>query len=475
MKVLFACAEALPYWKTGGLADVARGLPDALARSGHDVRILLPEYARVRRRCHEQGWPLHHEAAVSVPWPGGPRAVEIVRHQPEAGAPALFVRAQGFFDTERPYEPFPADPLSLGRRFAFFSRSVVAYARHWGADVVHLNDWQTGLVPVYDALDGMDAATVFTIHNLGYQGNFPPQLLAEVGVPANFMRTEAGLEFYGQASLIKGGLTLADRLVTVSPTYAREIRTPEYGAGLHGLLEHRRGDLHGILNGIDTEAWDPATDRLIPEQYSSLAMQGKQSCRRVLCDRAGVSGAGPVLGIVSRLAYQKGIEIILGAIPELVRQGCSLVVLGSGDPPLEHALAGVTRHFPDNVAVSFSFDEPLAHLIYAGADFFLMPSIYEPCGLGQMIAQRYGTLPIARRTGGLADTIDDGLTGFLFHEPSPAALTDAVARAAAARSSPDWPALQQRCMRRDHSWGRAAAEYDSVYRLAVGAGLTHAV
>jgi starch synthase len=464
MKVLFATAEALPYFKTGGLADVGRSLPDALVAAGHDVRLVLPAYGFLagllggaRRVCR-----------LAVPWPGGHRPADVLLHAPPSGAAAVFIRPLGFFNGRRPYEPVAGDPLSLGRRFAFFCRAVAAYARHEGMDVVHLNDWQTGLVPLFGLMDGLDAATLFTIHNLAYQGNFDPRLVTEAGIAPEFMRTENGLEFYGQASFMKAGIALADRVSTVSPTHAREIRTQEYGAGLHGLLTFRRRVLHGVLNGIDTETWDPERDPFLPARYKARDLAGRQAIRRELVSRTGLSGDGPILGMVTRLVWQKGIDVLLATIPEIVRQGCRVVILGHGEPGYEHALAAVAAEHPGSVVVQFGFDEPLAHLVYAGADLFLMPSMYEPCGLGQLIAQRYGTPPVARRTGGLADTIEDGVTGFLFDEPTAEALAAAVRRACDVRRTPLWPALQAACMRLDHSWRTSARQYEHLYHLALG-------
>ncbi|HSJ24005.1 MAG TPA: glycogen synthase [Longimicrobiales bacterium] len=471
MKILFATAEALPYWKTGGLADVARSLPDALVARGHDVRIITPRYRFFNISADAPG-RVRSEGAALVPWPGGDVVAEFTVHEPASGAGAVFVDGGDFFDTDRPYDPDPGDPLSLGRRFAFFCRAVVSYAGRWGADVVHLNDWPTGLVPVYGLTDGMQAATLFVIHNLAYQGNFPAALLPEVGVPPAFMRTENGLEFHQHLSFMKGGIALADRLVTVSPAYAAEIRTPAFGNGLHGLLTFRQRVLHGVLNGIDTTTWNPTSDPWLPATYNSRTLDRKEAARAALAENTGIRSDGPVLGVVSRLVHQKGVEILLGALPELVDQGCSVVILGNGDPELEYALARRAAQLPGRVSLHTGFNDGLAHLIYAGADFFLMPSIYEPCGLGQMIAQRYGTPPIARRTGGLADTIEDGVTGLLFDEPSPHALAGAVRRALGIWNQCGWRAMQSRCMREDHSWDRSAGEYVRLYEMALGSAFS---
>jgi starch synthase len=465
VKILFAASEALPFYKTGGLADVARALPDALLARGNDVRIVMPGYSFL----HDAVASARAETALSVPWPGGPRRASVACHVPDTGAVTAFILADTLFDTDTPYDPADTDQLSLGRRFAFFCRAVVAYARQWGADVVHMNDWQTGLVPVYAMIDGMDAATLFSIHNLAYQGNFPPRLLPDIDVSASFYRVENGLEFHGHASFMKGAIALADRLATVSPTYAREIQTPDYGSGLDGLLLHRRRTLHGVLNGIDTDAWNPSSDPLLPMRYAARTLTRKAHNRAALLEQARLSGQGAVLGMVTRLAYQKGVDILIPALPSLLEQGCSVVVLGRGDVRYERALAEFARQHPHRFAIHRGFDDAFAHLIYAGADLFLMPSLYEPCGLGQMIAQRYGTPPIARRTGGLGDTIEDGATGFLFDAPTPAAFLEAAERAVGAWQRRGWRAMQTRCMREDHSWARSAGEYERLYHLAMGA------
>jgi starch synthase len=463
MKILFAAAEALPFFKTGGLADVARALPDALSERGHDVRVVIPGYTVLDDVLRDA------QAGVdlAVPWPGGPRTAATLHVDGDA-ATTVFIRDAGHFRTRRPYEPLAREPLSLGRRFAFFSRAVTTYARAWGADVVHLNDWQTGFVPVYALVDGLAAATVFSIHNLAYQGNFPPALLPEAGVPPHLFRAENGLEFFGHASFMKAAISLADRLATVSPSYAAEIRTPSFGAGLDGLLSSRRRVLHGVLNGIDTDSWNPLRDQLLPATYGARTLARKQASRAALAHRLGLDAEGPILGMVTRLAHQKGIDLLIAAVPEFMRRGCRIVILGSGDTGYEHALAAASAEWPRRIVVHSGFDEPLAHLIYAGADFFLMPSLYEPCGLGQMIAQRYGTPPIARRTGGLRDTIQDDATGFLFDAPTPDDLTAAVDRALRRWRRRGWQAMQIRCMREDHSWMRSAVLYERIYELAIG-------
>ncbi|HEX7048697.1 MAG TPA: glycogen/starch synthase [Longimicrobiales bacterium] len=459
MRILFATSEAVPYWKTGGLADVARALPDALAARGHDVLIVHPFYRALRRRT----LPVEVVGVARLPWPGGDLPVRYLEHRPPDGAPTLFVDQPHFFDVLDPYGPTRFDRVAAGRRFALFCRAIVERARALGADIVHLNDWPTGLVPVYAQQDGVPVATVFAIHNLAYQGNFPPSLLPEVGIRPDFYRIDHGVEFYGTASFLKAGLALADRLVTVSPTYAREIQTPELGAGFDGLLRHRRHELTGILNGLDVRRWDPATDRAIEARYDADHLERKERNREALIDEFGLDPRGPVLGMVARLVHQKGIDLVLDALPALLRRGARLVILGGGEPAYEDALARAASEHATRIAACFRFDDDLARRIYAGADLFLMPSLYEPCGLGQMIAQRYGTPPVVRHTGGLVDTVRNGITGFAFRPPTPRALTAAVSRAMAAWRAPGWDSLRRRCMRIDWSWDHAAALYEQLY------------
>ena len=464
MRIIFASSEALPYWKTGGLADVAHALPAALAGREHDVRIMLPYYRTIR----ESELPLEDGGEGIIPWPGGDIPVRYWLHTPEQGAPALLVDQPGFFDVHQPYGAATEDPAWTGVRFAFFSRCVVERARAWGADVVHSNDWQTGLVPLYGILDGTPAATVFAVHNLGYQGNFNPVILDAIGIPRAFQRQENGLEFWGNASFMKAGLALADRLVTVSPTYAMEVQTNDGGFGFDGLLRFRHRLLHGILNGIDCDVWNPRRDPELPERYDVRGIKTKELVRAQLLREIGLEDHGPLFALVTRLAYQKGVDLLLEALPAILELGASLAVLGDGDLAYEAALADVAAAHPGRVAAYTGFNDRLAHLLYAGADFFLMPSRYEPCGLGQMIAHRYGTVPIVRRTGGLADTVVEGSTGYTFEEPTPQALLGAVRKAVRGWRSRRWNALRRRCMALDWCWEQSARKYEEVYRMAIG-------
>jgi starch synthase len=461
MKILLASSEALPYYKSGGLADVARSLPDALRARGHDVRILHPLYQGIAERL-----PLVEHEKLVVPWIGGHIELRTFTHQPPRGATGVLVHHHAFGTRGSPYED--ADPAAPARRFALFSRAVLHYARNWNADVVHLNDWQTGLVPVYALLDGIRVPTVFAIHNLAYQGIFRPGVLDEIGVPREFFRPENGLEFYGNVALIKGGIALADRLVTVSPTYAREIQTEAYGAGLDGLLRFRARVLHGILNGIDQRAWDPALDGALYANYSTAAPAGKAENKVCLTNDLNMSAEAPLCVVISRLVHQKGIDLIARALPALLETGMNLVVLGDGDRTLEAQFAEIAQRMPERVAAFFRFDDQLARRLYAAGDFLLMPSRYEPCGLGQMIAQRYGTLPIVRATGGLVDTVVDGRTGFMFAEEAPHALQETVLRALSAFRKSGFRKLREECMQLDWSWNASAEHYEDVYRYAIG-------
>lgn len=445
-------SEMTPFAKTGGLADVAGALPLALAKVGIQVHLFLPRYLTVK--TDEEQLPIADR--VTVHW---------IDHETYFKRPGLY----GEGGTDYP------DNLD---RFSFFSRASLARMKREDlrVDLLHAHDWQTALTVVYlksrFKADPFFSSirTVFTVHNLGYQGIFPKDEYPKLGLPWELFTLE-GLEFYNQVNLLKGGLLFADRLTTVSPTYSKEICAREQGYGLEGLLRKRSHELVGILNGIDSEIWNPATDRLLPFRYdvASLAQKAKN---RVALQKELKLGAEsvPLIGMVTRLASQKGLDLVVEALPDLVKRGIQIVLLGSGDRSIEKALETAARGIP-SVRVRLGFDEGLAHRIYAGADLFLMPSRYEPCGLGQMIAMRYGTLPLVRATGGLADTvIDEGDTpssrgnGFCFQEYGAKALLQAVDRALAVYRDPTrWAVLQRRGMTTDFSWDRSAEEYLALY------------
>ena len=476
-KVLFVASEAHPLIKTGGLGDVASGLPVALASLGADARLLLPAYHDAVARAGK----LKTVAKLQVAGLADP--VRLL----EGRLPGTrlvtwlidFPAAYG-----RPGNPYLD---SRGRlwpdnawRFALLARvaTMLALGRtplKWRPDVVHCHDWQTGLVPALLAQEPKRPATVFTIHNLAYQGLFPRETFVSLGLPPALWSIEA-LEFHGQLSFIKGGLAFADRLTTVSPTYAREIQTVEFGGGLDGLLRHRADRLTGILNGIDNEVWNPAQDPFIVKQYSARRTQDKIHNKRALQQEyhLPVAPKTALIGMVGRLVEQKGIDLVLETLPALMRQPLQLVVLGSGEARFEEALRAQMARYPRRLSVRIGYDEGLAHRIEAGADMFLMPSRFEPCGLNQLYSLRYGTIPIVRRVGGLADTVVDAseenikngkATGIVFEETRASALLAAIGRALALRrNNRRWNQMMRTGMRQDFTWLHSATEYLRLYR-----------
>jgi starch synthase len=489
LRILFVASEVEPFAKTGGLADVTGALPGALEALGHDVRVFMPKFRGVERA----GGPPLRVVLPRLEVPLDPRTVEgsVLEGRTGQGVPVYFLAQDHYYDRPALYTTPEGDYADNCERFVFFCRAVMeALPRlDWMPHVIHAHDWQAGLVPVYaetlyrDAPGYRDAATVFTVHNLAYQGLFWHYDLPMTGLGWDLF-TPAGIEFYGKMSLLKGGLVFADLLTTVSPTYAREIQTAEYGEGLEGVLGERSADLVGILNGIDYEAWNPATDADLPKRFGPEDLEGKAVCKAVLREGMGLPDPGrpaPLVAIVSRLAPQKGLDLAAAAVPAIVEEGGQLVLLGTGEERLERAFTDLARAHPGAVAVKLGFDAGLARRIYAGADLFLMPSRYEPCGLGQLIALRYGTIPVVRRTGGLADTIrewDGGAgrgTGFVFEELTPEACQAAVRRALAAYRQPAaWSRLVRNAMAEDFSWEASAEKYVACYRRAIKKARRHA-
>ncbi len=471
MEILFVCSEVAPWSKTGGLGDVAAALPRALAARGHSVSVVTPRYGAIDAAAH--GFALE-ERALRV-------RGEATGAWVKEGRPDVYlVENERFFGSRRGvYGEGAHEYPDNAERFAYLSRAALALAAGMRERprIVHGNDWQTGLCPFLlrhehaqdPALAG--ARTVFTIHNLAYQGVFPKPVVPFLGLPWDVFRYEA-MEFHDQLSFMKAGLAFADALTTVSPTYAREILTPEGGAGLDPLLRQRRADLHGILNGIDVTEWDPARDPHLPAHYSARDLSGKATCKAALQRELGlpVRADVPVLGMVSRLADQKGIDLVVAALPDLLAREVQVAVLGTGSHAYEDAFRHAAASRPDRLAARIGFDEGLAHRIEAGADLFLMPSRYEPCGLNQMYSLRYGTAPVVRAVGGLEDTVEDfdgwtRGTGFKFREYTPPALVLAVRRALDAyRDRGGWRALVLRGMGQDFSWDRSARSYEALYR-----------
>jgi len=478
LNILIACSEAVPYAKTGGLADVTGALGREFRRKKHKASLILPLYTSIRRKFSLQ------KTGKTIRVPMGNFALEGAIYTSGKGnvPDAYFIECNQLFDRPELYGTASGEYGDNAVRFIFFCRAVLeaCIALDIHPDIIHCNDWQTGLIPVYlkslyrHHRQFSSTATLFTVHNLGYQGNFEAANVPLTGLGWDYFVPER-LEFYGTLSLMKAGLLYADLLNTVSVTYSREILEPEQGSSMDGLLLKRKEDLFGIVNGIDTQEWDPQQDASLPSTYSAEDLKGKAVCRDLLIRHAGFKDRkAPVVSIVSRLSFQKGLDIVLQAVDELVRLGVNLVVLGKGEELYQSALAAKAEEHEGSVFLHIGFEEPLAHLIYAGSDFFLMPSRYEPCGIGQLIAMKYGTIPIARKTGGLADTITDydhlaGTgTGFLFEEYASRALLSAAKRAFCIFTErKKMQELVRQAMAKTFSWEKAAAGYFDLYRKAV--------
>lgn len=479
MRVLFTASEACPLAKTGGLADVCAALPAALTRLGTDMRLLLPGYlsaldiAEAKRKL--------------VPLPDG--GWLICGRMPDSGLPVylvdrpdLFCRSGGLYQNSDRCD-WPDNHL----RYAALCDAAVRVAVHgdgagWRPDLVHANDWHSGLIPARLALDSVSGPpTVFTIHNMAFQGNFPLAMIENLGLASCLLEPD-GAEFYGQFSFLKAGIRYAGRLTTVSPTYAQEILTPEYGAGLDGLLRSRASDLVGILNGVDYTVWDPANDANLLQPYNANCMVGKQICKAAIQEELGLEQSGdiPLVSFVSRLTHQKMGDILLQALPALLDQRIQLVLHGDGDQDLENAFETAALGGSSRLAVRIGYQEPLAHRLHAAADISLTPSRFEPCGLTAMYAMRYGAPPVTRSVGGLTDTVVDvmseraneaGATGYTFAEATADDLIACVNRACAGfRDKTLWCRVQRNAMARDFSWDRSAERYLGVYRDLLRAG-----
>ncbi len=467
-------SEAAPFAKTGGLADVLASLPAALASLGDEVAVVIPRYRSVRlSEAAADATPV-----LTAPLQVGPHGFQItifetLRH----GVRYLFADCPPLYDRPGIYGEGGGDYPDNHVRFALLNLAAVAVGRRlFRPDVFHAHDWQGGLLAAYLrenlALDPTFAGVrcVFTIHNLGYQGSFPASTVTEIGLSRALFQPE-GLEFFGELNFLKAGIVWADAINTVSPTYAREIQTPEFGFRMDGLLRARSYKLTGILNGIDYEEWNPRTDRSLPANYCAAELQGKLECKRALLAEMGLpleppmALDRPLFGIVSRFAHQKGMDVVtaMASAPGSPLEDASLVVLGSGDPLLEGTFRDLAKAHPDRIAVRIGYDEGLAHRIEAGSDMFLMPSRYEPCGLNQLYSLRYGTPPIVHATGGLQDTVDPE-TGFKFKGLTPEELTGAIRRALAAfQDRQGWARRMRRGMAKDFSWDASAVEYQKLY------------
>lgn len=471
MELLFVASEVAPFSKSGGLGDVAAALPAALAARGHAVSVVSPRYGVIDPARH--GFqPLRRAIRVR-----GEQTTLFVKRQ--GGLSHYLVEHEHYFGSRRGlYGDHQHEFGDNAERFAYLCRAALEVPAAFGLRprVLHLNDWQTGLAAWLlrheHALDPVLQATrsVFTIHNLSYQGVFRKEVLPALGLPWEVFRFDA-MEFHDRLNFLKAGLVFSDAITTVSPSYAREICTPEGGEGLDGLLRHRRRDLTGILNGIDHHEWDPSTDQHLPAHFDVHQLAGKHVCKKALQEELGLPARAdlPLVAMVGRLADQKGVDLVLAALPELLRRELQLVLLGSGRRDWEEAFVHAARQHPHRLAARIGFDEGLAHRIEAGADIFLMPSRFEPCGLNQLYSLRYGTVPVVRRVGGLADTVQDydggkEGTGFVFDDYDPRAMLAGLRRAKEAfRDKRAWNALLKRGMAQDYSWPRSAARYEALY------------
>lgn len=478
MNVLFVTSEAYPLIKTGGLADVSGSLPRALAYLKLDVRLIMPAYQSVKnqiKKTHVIAQTEHYGYDIQIlqtTLPGTRLKILLV------DCPELFDRPGNPYLNEAGKE-WPDNAL----RFALFNQVVVDVSLNrlninWSVDVVHCNDWQSGLTPALLSRFEQHPATIFTIHNLAYQGLYPQQTFIDLGLPEDLWNYN-GVEFHDMFSFIKGGLSFADCISTVSPKYAQEIQTKKFGYGLESLLKHRSDCLSGILNGIDTDVWNPGTDEFVEQKYNRRSIKNKLKNKLALQQQFGleVSPEIPLIGLIGRLVEQKGLELILQSLPKLCKLSIQIVFLGSGQAEYETALQKIAKQYPSFIAVNLGYNEKLAHQIEAGADLFLMPSIFEPCGLNQLYSLRYGTIPIVTPVGGLADSVTDATeqhqsdqtaTGFVLKQQTTKELVSTIKRAIEVYHRPDrWNQIQLNAMSKDHSWKNSAENYLQLYQQAI--------
>ncbi len=475
MKILIATPEAVPYAKTGGLADVAGTLLKEYRGMKHEAYIILPFYKNIKKRDVTL-----KDMGLKIKVPVGEREIEGKLFRDRSSA--YFIDCDEFFNREELYGTPQGDYSDNASRFIFFSRGVLETCRtlNFKPDVIHCHDWQTGIIPLYlktiYAFDTFfkDTASLLTIHNLGYQGLFSASEMPLTGLGWELFNPEE-IEFYGGINFLKAGLISADVLTTVSNTYAKEILQKEFGFGLEGVLQKRAKDLYGVINGIDYNEWDPSRDEFISRKYSPDNPQDKAECKRRLAKEVFFDGVDrPLIGIVGRLSAQKGFDLVLQSLEELVSLGVNLVLLGKGDELFHIGFSEAARKYKGRVSITIGFEETLAHRIYAGSDFFLIPSRYEPCGLGQLISMRYGSIPIGRKTGGIADTVQDYNplaskgTGFLFSDFTPSAMQNAIKRALCLYTDKDkMKKVIIDAMKIDFSWKRSAERYIKLYENAI--------
>jgi starch synthase len=479
MKILFVASEVTPFAKTGGLADVTAALPKTLKALGHDVRIMMPFYSVVEKggMAVRKG---RKSASVVV---DGVERKGFLRQASLGEIPVYLIENREYFARDELYGTPSGDYPDNAERFSFFCRCVLELLKKmdFRPDIIHCHDWQTALIPHYLKHERKNdpfftrTGVIFTIHNLAYQGLFPPEALKPMGLSKSCFNID-GFEFYGKINLLKGGILAADSVTTVSEAYCREIQTPEMGCGLHGVLQNRKSDLHGILNGLDYEEWNPAVDKDIMKNYSPASLSGKVVDKIGLQRLMGLTSSPeiPLFGMVSRMVAHKGFDLIAELLPKIAKTQMQLVLLGTGEERYLKALKEVRAGGARNIAFVTGFDHALAPKIYAGCDMFLMPSFFEPCGLGQLIAMRYGTVPVVRRTGGLADSVfdpqdnDKSPNGFVFDDYTPDALWEAITRAIKAyEDRAFWKKLMRRGMSCDYSWQNSVHKYVELYKKAL--------
>lgn len=479
MRILLVTSEAVPFIKTGGLADVAGALMNEYKQMGIEAAIMLPLYKRIKKSAEEFGIkPIGKE--IIVPLGDQFETGKLWEGRTPEGAPAYFIENDKFYDRDELYGTPEGDFPDNASRFTFYNRAVceTLKALALNFDVIHCNDWQTGLIPIYIKTIYMNeflkTATLMTIHNLGYQGLFHSVNMPLTGFGWELFNMD-GLEFYGKINFLKGGILFADIITTVSNNYAKEILTEEYGFGLDGVLRKRNKDFYGIINGIDYNAWNPENDGLIPTNYNIKDLSGKAKCKKSLQKSCGLpSSKSLLIGMVTRLTSQKGLDLVAKAMEEIIKSGVELIILGKGDESLHKVFLGLQKKYSKQLSVKIDFDNTFAHKIYAGSDIFLMPSKYEPCGLGQLIALRYGTIPVVRKTGGLVDTVVEynqskgAGTGFLFNGYSSKVLLKAVKKANEFfNDKRQWLKIQKNAMSKNFSWRHSAEEYLSLYQKAL--------
>ncbi len=477
MHIVFAASECVPFSKTGGLADVVGALPRALASAGHQVSVYVPRYRQTALKAAQTV-----VGSVTVPFDDRYRFCSVVSGGKQAGVSFYFVDYPPFFDREALYGTSAGDYPDNAERFALFSRAVLEASKILGVpQIFHCHDWQSALIPVLlrtqyaEDPAFRDAATVFTIHNMGYQGLFPPDTLPLLTLPWDLF-TISKMEFFGSVNFLKGALVFSDFVTTVSKKYSQEIQTTEFGFGLEGVLRTRSSTVTGILNGVDYDEWSPETDKFIVARYSPQDLSGKTKCKQDLLAAFGITKADtslPVIGIVSRFAAQKGFDLIAQIMERLAREEMIIVALGNGDKTYEEMFLRLAKQFPQKIAVRVAYDNAIAHKIEGGSDMFLMPSKYEPCGLNQIYSLKYGTVPVVRATGGLDDTIEHWDprtgkgTGFKFTDYNGEALLLTIKEALRAfRDQNSWQQLMRNGMNKDFSWEASAKEYIRVYERA---------